>query len=145
MAAKNPRHNCYCAFCKTPRRVARKRNISVLNVLASLVASAVIMMAIWQQFDPRVMIVFVVCVALAEVFVKLRWRLSVPCRQCGFDPILYKKDHVEALKRVQVQLVKRREDPRYLLARPLQLPTISPEKSIALQERAKGRLVSRSI
>lgn len=145
MAAHNSRHNCYCAFCKSPRRIARKKNISFSNIIASLMASVVFMFALWQRFDPRAIIVFVVCVALAEVFVKLRWRLSVPCRQCGFDPILYKKDHAEALKRVQAQLGRRREDPKYLLAKPLQLPTISPEKSQALQERAKGRLVSRSV
>lgn len=115
-------------------------------------AAIVTMLALWQGFDPRVMIIFVVCVAISEIFVQLRWRLSIACRQCGFDPILYKKDHAAALQKVQVQLDNRKENPRYLLSKPLNLPTLTAAKSkalqertVALQEKAKGRLVSRSI
>lgn len=140
-----PKNNCYCAFCKTPRRIYRKKSISFMNVVGSALASVVVMMALWQQYDPRVMIAFVVCLAISEVFVKLRWRLSMTCRQCGFDPILYKKDHVAAAAKVKMHLDLRKEDPKYLLAKPLNLPAIPAEKSKALQEKNKGKLLSRSI
>ncbi|WP_413570198.1 hypothetical protein ACLWBD_06800 [Bdellovibrio sp. HCB117] len=138
-------HNCYCAFCKSPRRIYRKKSISLMNVLGSALASVVVMFAIWQQFDPRVMIVFVVCLAFSEVFVKIRWRLSVVCRACGFDPVLYTKDPQAAADKVRFQLDVRKQDPKYLLAKPLNLPAIPAEKAKALQEKGKGRLVSRSI
>lgn len=108
-------------------------------------ASIVVMFALWQEYDPRVMIVIVVCLAISEVFVKIRWRLSVVCRLCGFDPILYVKDPELAAQKVKFQLDQRKEDPKYLLAKPLNLPAIPAEKAKALQSKEKGKLVSRSI
>ncbi|MNJ98537.1 hypothetical protein D3C87_163040 [compost metagenome] len=116
-----------------------------MNIMGAAMASVVLMLAMWQQYDPRVMIVFVVCLAISEVFVQIRWRLSMTCRQCGFDPILYKKDHAAAALKVREQLDRRKEDPKYLLAKPLNLPALSADKAKALQEKSKGRLVSRSI
>jgi hypothetical protein len=139
------RHNCYCAFCKSPRRIYRRKNISFMNVVGSALASLVMMFALWQQYDPRVLIVFVICLAVSEVFVKIRWRLSVVCRSCGFDPVLYLKHPEQAANKVKEQLDLRRQDPQYLLAKPLNLPAIPADKAKALQEKGKGRLVSRSI
>lgn len=116
-----------------------------MNVLASALASVVIMFLIWQQYDPRVMIVFVVCLAISETFVKLRWRLSVVCRQCGFDPILYIKNPDQAAGKVREQLELRKQSPQYLLTKPLNLPAIPAEKAKALQTKKKGSLVSRSV
>jgi len=141
-----PRSNCYCAFCRSPRRVYKKKNISFMNFLASLMTSVVIMFALWQHFDPRALIVFVVCLAISEIFVQVRWRLSIACRQCGFDPVLYTRDHEAAAAKVKAHLERRKEQPQYLLSKPLNLPTISPAKSLALQNRdKKGTLLSRSL
>lgn len=137
--------NCYCAFCKSQRHIYRKRNINLINVIASALAAVVIMFVIWQAFDPRAIIAFVVCLAISEVFIKIRWRLSVVCRTCGFDPVLYIKDAPAAAEKVRVRLDDRKQDINYLLARPLNLPTISPKKAEALQTKAKGKLVSRSV
>ncbi len=137
--------NCYCAFCKSQRRIYRKRNINFLNVIASAMAAVVVMFVLWQGLDPRAIIAFVVCLAISEVFIKIRWRLSVVCRVCGFDPVLYIKDAPAAAEKVRVRLDDRKQDVNYLLARPLNLPTITPKKAEALQTKAKGKLVSRSI
>lgn len=140
------RANCYCAFCKSPRRIYKKKNISLMNFLASAMTAIVIMLGLWQQFDPRVVIVFIVCLAISEVFVQIRWRLSVACRQCGFDPVLYVRDQEGAAAKVKAHLDRRKEQPQYLLSRPLNLPTISPAKSLALQNKdKKGTLLSRSL
>lgn len=139
------RQNCYCAFCKTPRRIYRKKNISFMNLIASALASIVVMFALWQEYDPRVIIVWVICLAISEVFIKIRWRLSVVCRQCGFDPVLYTKQPDLAAQKVKEQLELRRQDPKYLLAKPLNLPAIPAAKAEALQSKGKGKLVSRSI
>jgi hypothetical protein len=142
---KTGKTNCYCAFCKTPRRIYRKKNISGMNILGSAMAATLFMFGIWQGFDPRVIIVFVVFLAISESFVKIRWRLSLVCGICGFDPILYLKDAESASKKVKMRLDERKGDPQYLLSKPLNLPAISAEKSKALESKAKGQLVSRSI
>ncbi len=116
-----------------------------MNLLAASMASIVIMFALWQEFDPRVMVVFVVCLVISELFLQIRWRLSVVCRQCGFDPVLYLKKPELAAGKVKDRLDQRRQDPKYLLTKPLNLPTITPDKAKALKEKEKGRLVSRSI
>lgn len=143
--SSHSRHNCYCAFCKTPRRIYKKRSISFVNLIASAMTALVFMLAMWHSFDPRVIVVFVVCLGISEVFVKIRWRLSIVCKQCGFDPVLYLKAPDAAAQKVKFQLDKRKEDPQYLLAKPLNLPAIPAEKAKALESKSKGKLVSRSI
>lgn len=136
--------NCYCAFCRTPRRMYLKKNIGFTNILYSFFAAVVLMYAFWQEFDPRFLVIFAVFLGITETFIQIRWRLSVFCKQCGFDPVLYVKDPGAAAAKVTAHLQRRREDPKYLLTRPLNLPTITPEKSEALRNKdKKGSLVSR--
>lgn len=116
-----------------------------MNLIASALASIVVMFALWQEYDPRVIVVWVIGLAISEVFIKIRWRLSVVCRQCGFDPVLYLKQPEVAAQKVKEQLELRRQDPKYLLAKPLNLPAIPAAKAEALQSKGKGKLVSRSI
>lgn len=106
------------------------------------------MMGIWQDFDPRVILIFVLFVAIAEIFVQVRWRMTIACPLCGFDPVLYLKDSVKAVDKVKIRLEQRRKDPASLLAKPLRLPKISKEKSELLEKAQlgqKGSLVSRQI
>ncbi|MBK9322772.1 MAG: hypothetical protein IPM97_07485 [Bdellovibrionaceae bacterium] len=140
------KNNCFCAFCRTPRRIYKRRNIGLINISYAALASVLVMYLIWKSFDPRVLMVFAVFLALTEVFIQLRWRMSVPCRQCGFDPVLYIKDQERAVEKVTLHLKSRKENPNNLLAKPLNLPSISREKSEALQNKEKrGTLVSRQI
>jgi len=136
--------NCYCAFCRTPRRMYKKRNIGFMNIVYATATSLIAMYLFWQAFDPRFLVIFAVFLGITETFIQIRWRLSVFCKQCGFDPVLYVKDPEKAAEKVTAHLAKRREDPRYLLTRPLNLPSITPAKSEALKNKdKKGSLVSR--
>lgn len=138
--------NCYCAFCRTPRKAYRKKSISIVNVLGSLMASVVIMFAMWQEFDPRFLFIFVICLAISEVFLKIRWRMNIVCPTCGFDPVLYLKDHQAAVQKVKFQLQVREQDPMTLLKKPLDLPVLSAERAVALENKdKKGQLVSRQV
>lgn len=144
MAILKSKHNCFCAFCRTPRRIYKKRNIGLLNIFYAAVSSLVVMYSFWGAFDPRVLMIFAVFLAMTEVFIQIRWRLSVSCKQCGFDPVLYIREPERAAQKVSAHLEKRRQDPKYLLSKPLNLPTISPAKAEALQNKSKrGSLVSR--
>ena len=125
-----------------------KRNIGFMNILYAVACSLVIMYCFWQAWDPRALVIFAVTLGITETFIQIRWRLSVFCKQCGFDPVLYVKDPAKAAEKVTAHLAKRREDPRFLLTKPLNLPTITPEKSLSLQNALqnkdkKGKLVSR--
>ncbi len=140
------RKNCFCAFCRSPRRIYKKRNIGILNVVYAAMAALIVMYMFWQDLDPRGLMIFAILLAMTETFIQFRWRLSIPCRQCGFDPVVYLKDPDKAADKVTLHLEKRRADPRFLMTKPLNLPTLSKEKSLALQNKSKkGTLVSRQI
>lgn len=68
---------------------------------------------------------------LAEAFVKIRWRMHMTCRSCGFDPVLYVKNPQKAAGLVKEFLDRRKEDPDYLLRKPLNLPArVIPEGQV---------------
>ena len=141
------RAQCYCAFCRSPRKIYRKRNIGFLDIAASAVGSLTIMYAVFQEFDPRVLLLFVAFLAISETFVQVRWRLAIVCKYCGFDPVLYMRDTQKAAAKVKVRMDQRKNDPATLLAPPLQLPKISKEKAEMIEkaQTVGGALVNRRI
>jgi hypothetical protein len=156
MFIHSDKQDCYCAFCKTPRKIYKKRRINGLNLFAAAVAAVVSMYAVWQEFDPRVIFIYVVYLAFAEVFVQIRWRLNLVCKECGFDPILYMKEPSLAAERVKEKLERRKEDPATLFKPPLQIPKITKERAEALKlveknqkmnskKANRGRLLSKQI
>jgi hypothetical protein len=141
------RKDCYCAFCRSPRKVYLKKNIGLMDILGAALGSAVAMLAIFQEFDPRALLIFVAFLAVAETFVQIRWRLMMVCRHCGFDPVLYLKDSSVAAAKVKMRLERRKEDPATLLSRPLRLPQISKEKAQLIEKAQKAgpSLVSKRV
>lgn len=105
----------YCAFCRLERRVHFKKSANWTNVLLSLFAATAFMVVVWQSFDPRMILVFVLCIIASEIFVRIRWRLSLPCPHCGFDPLLYKTNREETVRKVKAKLQQVRQSDRYLL------------------------------
>lgn len=104
-----------CAFCKLPRRVYRKTEVSVFDVSILLFLSGLFMFLVWGEPDMRSLILFGILTFSLQVFVRVRWRESLKCRHCGFDPILYKEDSELAADRVKDFLEKRKKNPQYLL------------------------------
>lgn len=106
------------------------------------------MLAIWQSFNPRVFVAWAVYLGIAEAFVQIRWRLSIVCKQCGFDPALYSKDPSAAANKVKLHLDLRKQDPKSILLAPLNLPTVTAEKAKfaeAASAGKKGGYLSRQI
>ena len=120
------RVRCFCAFCKSERKIYRKRRSDVTNIAWSGFGALSLMFALFQEFDPRVFLFFVSFLIVAEVFVQTRWRTSIVCRHCGFDPILYVKSPNLAAQKVKFRLDERKNDPASLLSRPLNLPKVKP-------------------
>lgn len=94
----------YCAFCKLERGVCRKKHVSWTNVVLAALCSLLIMYVVWGGAEPKAVIVFAIALMFAEVFVHLRWRMTMPCPHCHFDPVLYKRDPEMASKHVKAHL-----------------------------------------
>ena len=124
MGLFSSREKCFCAFCKSERTVYRTKRVGWIHIIEGTMASSVIMAGVWHRFDPRVVLIFVAYLAIAESFLQFRWRLGLICKHCGFDPSLYLKDSDLAAEKVKTFLEKRRSDPSYLLRPKLNLPKV---------------------
>lgn len=138
------RKDCFCAFCKTPRVVYVKKRINLFNIIAAAFGSIILMFVLFQNFDPRVTLIFVGFLALAEMFVQIRWRLNIVCQECGFDPALYIREPNKAVEKVKLHLEKRAQDPQNLLRPRLKLPVLS-KPSEKEKQGVKGSRISKQV
>lgn len=138
------RKECYCAFCKSPRKVYTERSIQLRHIFLSFLLSIAFSFIIWRTYDPKSLIFGVVAMMLAEVFVRIRWRIHIVCRNCGFDPALYVKDPGRAAEVVKNFLDRRKADPEFLLKPPLNLPA-RPVPAEDKKTKAPGSRVSRQV
>lgn len=128
---------CYCAFCKSERSVYRKKHLSLVDASLALVASFALMFVVWQDFDPRVFVLVGASLCITELFISFRWRLSIACRRCGFDPVLYKKSPEQAATRVKAHMERSKEDPLSLFNPPPQLPVIRKKANAQRSDQKK--------
>jgi hypothetical protein len=119
---------CYCAFCRSERNVYLKRHVSVVDIFLSALTAALVSLILWQSFDPRAVVFFALGLGLAEVFIMIRWRMSISCPHCGFDPVLYKRKPEMAAAKVRKFLDQRREDPLSAFSPPPKLPNVVKKK-----------------
>lgn len=105
----------YCAFCKLDRKVYTKKSVTWTNVLMCAFLTLLIGQVVWQEVNPKMTVVFIIFVCLSEVFVRLRWRMGLSCPHCGFDPVIYKTDQQEAVRRVKAHLDLLKNSGRMLL------------------------------
>ncbi len=105
----------YCAFCRLPRTSYLKKHVNWTNVAQSLLVAVLLMYLVWQQFEARVVIFFILSLSLGEIFLQIRWRLTVVCPHCGFDPVLYVHSPDKAAQRVMKKLEDKKESGDFLL------------------------------
>ena len=98
------REKCLCAFCKLERPINRKKHISLVNVFLSAVFSLFLTFGIWLSFDPRGLIFFSIFVMTSEIVIQIKWRLTLPCPFCGFDPVLYLRKPELVAEKVKIKL-----------------------------------------
>ena len=115
-------HRVYCAFCKSPRKLYNKKSISIVDFVLLAGLWAVLMYLFFQGIEPKFILVFVSFLAIAEMVIQVRRRISLVCRRCGFDPILYLKSPEKAADKVTKFLDLRKNRPEYALLQPLDLP-----------------------
>ncbi len=108
-------HKAICRFCKLSHRVYTKREVSFLDTLLMLFITGLLAFAIWDGPDLRSMFLFMGMAFTAQVSLRMRYRESVKCPHCGFDPIAYKKDPVLAAQLVNEFLEIRKDNPKFML------------------------------
>ena len=133
------REICYCAFCKNEKRIYTSKSLGwskliLLMVLASITSSLVtntLEQIEWIHAGKvgwGLLVILLLSILCVEIAAHLRWRMSLKCVLCGFDPVLYKQSPTLAAEIVKSHLERRKEDPTSVLSRPLLLPRILKKK-----------------
>jgi hypothetical protein len=94
----------FCAFCRHERKIYNKKHVSWTNIIISLLATTFVDIAFIGPISAKSIVVFVSLLCLAEIFVQIRWRMSLPCPYCSFDPMLYLHSKKRALEKVKARL-----------------------------------------
>ena len=135
------RGRCFCAFCKAERKVYVKKHVDLTNVVGAVLLAMTAGQAYWGAPDPRAILVFCLVVTGMEIFVYMRWRSSIVCALCGFDPLVYKQSPARASELVKAFYKEREEDPSFWLTRS---PLLERQKAARLNQRkaAKHKVVA---
>ncbi len=124
---------CYCAFCKTTRKVYTSQFLNIWGIAGILIFSYILTLVIWEHPDIRGLGVFGFTLVIAESFTQLRWRQSMICQNCGFDAVLYIKDKNLAAAKIKDYMKIRESKPEFLLKPSLPRAQHSKDKKLELK------------
>ncbi len=114
------------------------------NVLAAIFLAMAITYTQWGAPDPRGIVLASVFILIAEVFVYSRWRASMTCKLCGFDPLIYKRSPEQAAQRVRRFFDEQQKNPRFHLSRSplleIQKQRTAHERKVAVMKAFEARL-----
>jgi hypothetical protein len=108
---------CYCAFCRNPRTISRRKSFSAINFIQAFGVALMLSYLFWQNLDAKALPIFVAVLMLIEIAVLIRARFELTCPHCGFDPVLYAKNKDVACNKVKKYIELRQSDPDVWLAR----------------------------
>ena len=135
---KNSKRNtCFCAFCKSPRRIETKKHLGWINVGLSGLFASVVMWVVWFELNPKAIVIFVMALVSSEIFIQIRWRLSLACPHCQFDPLVYLKNPEKASIRVRQHFETIQDSPKYVMG-------FHPLQKVMLQNKAHAKAQKKS-
>jgi hypothetical protein len=108
---KKSSRECYCALCRSPRKLRYNRFLSKLNYLQILALSFGLMYLTFPFLNWKGMAFLPVVWALFESIHKSLYRKDLKCPYCGFDPKWYKKDVKFARQKVEEFLKQNPDSP----------------------------------
>ncbi|OQW46863.1 MAG: hypothetical protein A4S09_02850 [Proteobacteria bacterium SG_bin7] len=111
----SPVGDCYCAFCKSPRKYFIHKSLRPIHYVQAALLSTLLMYLIWSEFEARVFLIMAALLIALELGLLVRWRLYISCSKCGFDPVLYRKDPEIASKKVTQFMERYAADPQFEL------------------------------
>lgn len=136
------RRECFCAFCKTPRKVYKSKNLGLFSIIGLVGLSLVLSEVIWQTLDPRGLVILAILLLAGELFSQAKWRQSMICQNCGFDIVTFKKNPELAGQKIKEFLDHRSERPEFLLKRSPQIPKQTRRHSTVKDSEQKGTKLS---
>jgi hypothetical protein len=105
----------FCVFCSLPLMVYTKKHVVLTELAGFSIASIIFTYLVWGEFHFAGLLVFSLLAMATEVIHRMRWRSSVKCKGCGFDPVMYKNNPDLAAATVKTQLAHRKQDPLFML------------------------------
>jgi hypothetical protein len=103
--------DCFCALCRTPRKLSYARHLSALNYLQIILLTAAFTWASFPLFQFKALSSVFVIWAAFEISKKLLYRKDIKCKVCGFDPTWYRKDVRVARRQVETFLKENPDSP----------------------------------
>lgn len=116
------RKSCYCAFCKVERKVYAHKHLTLLDIIGLVFLGIVCTYVSFKFLDPRGLVFVAVLLLFGEAFSQAKWRTSMICRNCGFDPVVYVRSPEQAGLKIKAFLDKRSSSPEHLLRAPVVRP-----------------------
>ncbi|HXH31437.1 MAG TPA: hypothetical protein VNJ01_11535 [Bacteriovoracaceae bacterium] len=110
---KKSSRDCFCALCRSPRKLRYSRRIASRQVIQIFVLAIVLTAATYPWLAWKGIMGLPVIWAIFESVHKSLYRKDLKCPFCGFDPTWYKKDVKFARKQVEEFLKKNPESPLF--------------------------------
>lgn len=102
---------CFCALCRSPRRLRYSRHLTKLHYGQILVLTLVFTAATFPFLSWKGAMSLPIIWALFESIHKSLYRKDLKCPYCGFDPKWYKKDIKLARQKVEEFLKQNPDSP----------------------------------
>lgn len=112
----------FCLFCQSPKLTYTKNHANFINWVLSGFMAIILSFIVFQDLDFRALVFVSLFIGLSEIFIHMRWRLSIICMECGFDPIIYKNSPARAALKVKSTLANREKNPQNYFKPALKIP-----------------------
>ena len=119
--------NCFCAHCRSPRKLRYSRRLQSRHYTQIFVLAFCFTAATYPWLDWKGIGSLPIIWATFDSIYKSLYRKDLKCPFCGFDPTWYKKDVKISRKQVQDFLVKNPESP--VLVRAKKVNSFSQHKN----------------
>lgn len=108
---KSKYKECFCALCRSPRKLRYHRRLQGMHFLQILVLTIGVTAATYPWLEWKGAASLPIIWAAFDWFYKSLYRKDLQCPFCGFDPTWYKKDVTIARKQVLEFLKQNPESP----------------------------------
>lgn len=102
---------CFCALCRTPRKLRYSRHLKSFHYLQILVLTIVVAAIAYPWLTYKGLFALPLIWISFESIHKSLYRKDLKCPFCGFDPTWYKKDVKLARRKVEEFLKQNPESP----------------------------------
>lgn len=124
-----------CPVCRTSRRIpCRPQPGGVRHFFQVGLTAAVFTLLCWKGLGWKGVISFLPLWTGFEVFYRWRLRAILPCRECGFDPYLFKTDVNRAKNEIETHWRKKFEEKG--------IPYPAPPSQVQTQTRVQSSATS---